>query len=570
MNDFDVKASLQEALAGVKDPLPEEIAADWEAMECLGHSERGETLLLRSRKNDGKAILKLMQGENDEMGPAEKLRMLTHPGLPKVMRVWKDGERLCILREYIEGKTLADIDGTFSPAKATEIILQLSDILTYLHGQTPPLIHRDVKPQNILLRGDGTVALIDFGIARFYNRHGEKDTRVMGTEHFAPPEQYGFRQTDCRSDLYALGMVLGWMLTGSVLQEEYEGIDDRRLKRIVKKCTAFSPEDRFSSAAEVKKALIRPRILPRTLLLIAAVPVCLLLLGRMTFLRQGGTRPISFMEPVIEQAVRKMLGVDSETALSREQLEKIEGLYVFGDVIAMNEDEFYEAANCWYAGGSRSHGTITRLEDVALLPNLRRVMIAANEVEVIAPLSALTQLEKVEFKHNRISDITPLKGLKRLHSVGLNDNPVIDVTALLTLPELRYLDLCDASAYNAVGLEGLHDMELLDISNRTDSGRYLGTKRIRDLRMGWTNLDSLDTLIGVTGLERLSIEHTRVTSLEGIERHTGLTYLRMSGCEVKDLTPLKRLPELKILVIDAVRRGDVEALGEVLFEVQYE
>ncbi|MCQ2453082.1 MAG: serine/threonine protein kinase [Clostridia bacterium] len=270
MKDFDVVASLQEALNGIEDPLPEEIAADWEAMECLGHSERGETLLLYSRKSAGKAVLKLMQGESDDAGPVEKLQMLTHPGLPKVLRAWKDGERLCILREYIEGRTLADTEGNFSESKATDIILQLCDVLSYLHGQTPPLIHRDVKPENILLREDGTIALIDFGIARFYNGQHEKDTRVMGTEHFAPPEQYGFRQTDCRSDLYALGMVLGWMLTGSVHREEYEAIADSNLKRIVKKCTAFSPEDRFSSAIEVKKALSQ-RKSPRKTLIVTAV-----------------------------------------------------------------------------------------------------------------------------------------------------------------------------------------------------------------------------------------------------------------------------------------------------------
>lgn len=205
--------------------------------------------------------------------------------------------------------------------KATDIALQLCDILSYLHEQAPPLIHRDVKPENILLRGDGTVALIDFGIARFYNGQNEKDTRVMGTEHFAPPEQYGYRQTDGRSDIYALGMVLGWMLTGSVRREEYETIADGSLRRIVKKCTAFSPEERFSTAAEVKKALQRRKGPRKTTILTAAVLVCLVLLGTVPVLRQRGTAPISFTEPMIEQAVRKILGIDGETALTREQLE---------------------------------------------------------------------------------------------------------------------------------------------------------------------------------------------------------------------------------------------------------
>lgn len=571
MKDFDVKSSLREALNGTGDlQLPSAFAADWEAMECLGHSNESETLLLHNKKSGESAVLKLLPGRKSDTELPAKLEALEHAGLPRIIRVCMERDQLCILREYVEGVTLADAGRRYSPDETVSIALQLCDVLNYLHGLTPPLIHRDIKPENILLKPDGTVTLIDFGIARLYSDHGEKDTRVMGTEHFAPPEQYGFRQTDCRSDLYALGMVMGWMLTGSVHSEDYSNIPDKHLCRIIEKSTAFSPEDRFAAAAEVKKALQRKAKLKRMPMILAVALCCLALLVVGFFPRQRQPEPVVFAEPMIEQAVRLMLGVNEDVPLNTEQLASIEGLYIFGDTISMDQDGFYTAAGNWYASGTKAHGPITQLTDVKMLPNLRYVMIAANHITDISPLSSLPNLEKVEFKHNSIIDITPVKGLVQLGYVGLNDNPMTDVSVLSTLPNLRYLDLCDASNYDPAGLDGLGDMEQLNISNRTGSWRRLGSKQVHDLRLGWTDIDSLECLSGITGLEHLEIEHTKITSLEGIEAHTGLTYLRLSGCAITNLSQLMSLPDLRVVVISEGMQPMLEVLSGQSFTVQYE
>ena len=120
-------------------------------------------------------------------------------------------------------------------------------------SKPPPVIHRDIKPQNIILSDDGLATLIDFGISRYYDKNARSDTVCFGTQEFAPPEQYGFSQTDCRADIFSLGVLLGWMLTGRTSDFV---IPDRRLARIVKKCTAFSPKDRYSSVAAVRRALV--------------------------------------------------------------------------------------------------------------------------------------------------------------------------------------------------------------------------------------------------------------------------------------------------------------------------
>lgn len=571
MKDFDVKSSLREALSGTGDlQLPAAFAADWDAMECLGHSDKSETLLLHNKKSGESAVLKLLPWQKSDTDLPAKLEALEHAGLPRIIKICVERDQLCILREYVEGVTLADAGRRYSPDETVSIASQLCDVLSYLHDLTPPLIHRDIKPGNILLQPNGTVTLIDFGIARLYSDHGEKDTRIMGTEHFAPPEQYGFRQTDCRSDLYALGMVMGWMLTGSARNEDYSIISDKHLRRIIEKCTAFSPEDRFATAAEVKKALQRKSRSKRMPIILVVALCCVALLVVGFFPRRRQPEPVAFAEPMIEQAVRLMLGVNEDVPLNTEQLASIEGLYIFGDAISMDQDGFYTAAGNWYASGTKAHGPITQLTDVKMLPNLRYVMIAANHITDISPLAALPNLEKVEFKHNSIIDITPLKGLVQLSYVGLNDNPMTDISVISTLPNLRYLDLCDASNYDPTGLDGLGDLEQLNISNRTGSWRYLGTKQVHDLRLGWTDIDSLEYLSGITGLEHLEIEHTAITSLEGVEEHVGLTYLRLSGCVVKDLTPLLKLPDLQVVVAGEEMKPMLESMTDVSFTVQYE
>ena len=119
-------------------------------------------------------------------------------------------------------------------------------LLERLHSLEPPVIHRDIKPENIVLGEDGAVGLIDFGIARQYKPERESDTRLMGSRSTAPPEQYGFAQTDGRADLYALGATLSWLLTGSYERDALEKAPvSRRLRRVLTKAAAFSPADRY-------------------------------------------------------------------------------------------------------------------------------------------------------------------------------------------------------------------------------------------------------------------------------------------------------------------------------------
>ena len=146
----------------------------------------------------------------------------------------------------------------------TDFVLQLLDVLSYLHGLNPAVIYRDLKPSNIMITPDYEVRLIDFGIARSFKAQHTEDTVKLGTAGFAAPEQYGTGQTDARSDLYGLGALLLYLMTSGTYTEWIQGVESsirsdvpRTYIPVVRRLLRQNPEERFQSADEVRKELLR-------------------------------------------------------------------------------------------------------------------------------------------------------------------------------------------------------------------------------------------------------------------------------------------------------------------------
>ncbi|MDH7487087.1 MAG: protein kinase [Anaerolineae bacterium] len=147
------------------------------------------------------------------------LARLDHPHLPKVVDYFDESGRSYLVMEFIEGQSLEKhLEAAGRPLPEKPVLhwmIQVCQVLDYLHGQEPPIIFRDLKPSNIMLCNTGAIKLIDFGIARTYKVGKKKDTVAMGSENYAPPEQWGREQTDARSDIYALGATMYHLLAGS-------------------------------------------------------------------------------------------------------------------------------------------------------------------------------------------------------------------------------------------------------------------------------------------------------------------------------------------------------------------
>ena len=140
----------------------------------------------------------------------KQLSTIQNQHFPDIYEVEQTETHLLVAEEYIEGKTIADIlsERTFSLEEAIDVMLQICSGIASLHYATPPIIHRDLTPWNLLLTQENLLKIIDFDAARTYKPGATCDTRRLGTAEYAPPEQFGFSQTDVRSDIYSMGVIL--------------------------------------------------------------------------------------------------------------------------------------------------------------------------------------------------------------------------------------------------------------------------------------------------------------------------------------------------------------------------
>lgn len=178
-----------------------------------------------------------------------------HPNrhIPYVKSVWEneDKSELTVIEELVEGRTLDELldRNALSDEEKRDIVLQLCDALIFLHGADPPIIHRDIKAENIMVQRDGNVILLDYDAAKLYRKGESRDTVLIGTEGSAAPEQYGFRQSDVRTDIYGMGVLIRRMFPG-----------DGRMQKIADKATQMDPENRYRSAQELKNTLDNKKI----------------------------------------------------------------------------------------------------------------------------------------------------------------------------------------------------------------------------------------------------------------------------------------------------------------------
>lgn len=207
------------------------------------------------------------------LGEARILRELEHPALPRVVDVLEDAGSVYLVMDLVQGTTLAGMvrerGRPMDVPEACAIAAQLCDVLGYLHERTPPVIHRDVKPSNVVVKRAGGAKLIDFGIA-LDGARASASTATLGTAGYAAPEQFRPGGTcDARTDVYALGATLCFLLCGrppSRLEPQPSGQGllgvSPRLSHVVRKATAADPRDRYQTCAQMKDELLRAQQTP--------------------------------------------------------------------------------------------------------------------------------------------------------------------------------------------------------------------------------------------------------------------------------------------------------------------
>lgn len=186
------------------------------------------------------------------------LSTINHANLPAVKHVFTVDEGFIVVEEYILGTVLRNRlkEGPMPIKQVADIAIQLCDVLSRLHNMTPPIIHRDINPSNIMLTGEGTAKLIDFDAAKEYKPDTIEDTTTLGTKAYAAPEQFGYAKTDARTDIYCIGATMYHMLIGEPYISGSQ-MPSGKIWKIVKKCLEIDPANRYPNVCELKKDLTK-------------------------------------------------------------------------------------------------------------------------------------------------------------------------------------------------------------------------------------------------------------------------------------------------------------------------
>ena len=599
-----------EAFLSTFDPIPEEarfpsnILAAYAPDSCLANTDGRFVWRVRRQSDGALFVLKsapLADGDlMEEFCILARLSPLLPNQVPAPIGYFQDNETEYLLRAYLPGITLAQYreqeDGC-SPERCIQLGQKLCALLEILHDRQPPVIHRDIKPENILLLPSGEVALIDFSIARQYKVGQDTDTRHMGTRATAAPEQYGYAQTDCRTDIYALGMTLIWLLTGRYDAEALAetAYAPKYLRGVLETAVSFAPESRYQDAASFSAALSghpirRERVVsrrkPRPLFLLLILLACLMV-GAGFLWRESKT--VTFSSETMEAAVRLELD-RPEGRITYDDLTRIRHLGAVGDHVFSAGESFeysesnYRIGDVFYAvDGHTEDGDIADLSLLTHMPNLEELYLCRQAIRDVSALEGLP-LVTLALNENSISDFTPLASLTGLQTLYLSGNPATDYSPLARLTNLRQLALGGATDSLAF-LEplALRELALGELTVSDGSWQPLTSQNklatlelwnppaeamdatsalsgLRELRLCDYAHRDLTPLFGMGGLESLIVSD--LESLEGAEALTGLRQLRLWDSVVSDFSPLSALKKLRSLQLHNLPNADYTTIPE--------
>lgn len=568
---------------------------EYEMIKCLKDGDFVKVYLLYDRKCGRKLLLKCSEKEKGCLeSEAEILSRLKAEGIPALFRCFDYENRIFLFREYIEGQTLKEyIDGKgkISEEQAAEIGVKLCGILSYIHSRRPPVIHRDIKAENIVITDDQRLYIIDFGTARDYSPLSSQDTHIMGTPATAPPEQFGFGQTDERSDIYSLGVLLHQLVTGEVNLKKGSAPD--RIHKVIKRCTDFSPEARYKNTTELKKALIpiqnkeKSRI-PRLIPVLAAVSVVSALIGAgaVRVLNDGFYREeyaaeadqsqlYRFKDKAMEAEVCRILG-KKEGTVTVPDLYTVTSIKIVGNTSFDAEErvELYTHGTFLQVNGADNtdQGQIVSLEDISAMPNITELILCNQCISDLSPLRK-SKIKRLSLHGNNISDISPLSECYYLEDLIISHNRISDFSPLIDCGFLSFLnaganymtDLKDIADIKSLMRLYIHDCPRLTDYSALNEMTKLSALSIRPVNgaafdaigsmteltwLGMWNMEEeadLNRLSGLNKIESIHMDRIKVKSLEGMENLTQLSQLTLYNMEAESLYPLTKLKNLHIL-----------------------
>ncbi|MBF4691641.1 protein kinase domain-containing protein [Fusibacter ferrireducens] len=552
MADFKTfyKEQLNEHI--LKENLPSGILDQYEVLACLSETENSTNYVIKHKVLEKKYLMKVCKNEHQK-NEYTILSKLSYPNIPTIIDANISGEHTIIIEDYFDGvpidQFMIKVNDEEKKSVFEALFWQIVNTLKYLHNQAQPIIHKDIKPDNVLVSDSGEIMLIDFGSSRFFKEHQSRDTVLMGTQGYASPEQYGFSPTDKRSDLYAFGTMMAEIVENLSIE-----LDDK-MSLSLEKCREIDPKNRFQSVEAMEtyikstkdKVSNRNKIVWSALGLILVAAVTLVSIWLF-----NASKYYHFQSESIGQAVSVVLN-KPQNEITQEDLAKVTELSIWGEYVVKKEDELkwesnpgdYVSAIIVNDNRSTRRGDINNLEDLKYMTSLKSLSLVKQNIKDISPIADL-KIVHLYLSDNQIEDASVFKGMKILYTLEVGGNPISNFEGLSELSNLGELDVSDTKCRNFNWISEMTSLNWLIL-------KHLGFEDISEIK-------------GLYQLTHLDLENNKLRSLDALSALRQLEYLNIADNPTRDYEVLHELEQLKGIVIRGtlIEGDDIPPSVEIL------
>lgn len=571
--------------------LPDPLNQSYVAVSCLKYADQTATYLLRQKSTERLVLLKTasdplladsLTNENHILEFLHQQPSRLAATFPTPLELMEDQGVRYYVRTYIKGKTLEELCESnykkpgLPPQQALDYIISLTELLNFLHTLHPPVIHRDIKPQNVVVDEEGVCHFIDLGISRFYQTKKRSDTLIMGTRLTAPPEQFGYQQTDIRSDLYSLGILLLYCITGEYEVSKINLTElEPPIRQIIQKATMFDPGKRYQTTAELLPDLLtarysgiaaqrpkglRQKFFPRRLAAAASLALNLCLASVVLYqgaqLRQSPPVNSSKAPGTESQATdgQSAGSTEDRTAEGQNAQNTADGQNAQN---AASETAEGQTAVNGTAGDNLATNpdTVYTFREPLIEEAVREILSKPSGDITASDLAKVTQLHIMGLQFFSDDSEIWFKGeypylyddTERETGLYLRPGPISSLEDILHMPNLAELSLYGQQISDISLLEGTKIKKLgLGYNPLTDLTPLEGNSDIEYLRIPCLPITDTKVLSTLPNLRTLDIGSTGITSLSGLE-NCSLESLNLFSVDLEDFSDIRNLPQLSEL-----------------------
>lgn len=494
----------------------------------------------------------------------------------KPSKYWKQDETEYLLKFYIQGMDLEkyqDKHRVLSIQDILRITIETCKETARLHALSPPVLHRDIKPKNLIIDYQGQVHLIDFETSRNYKKNKSKDTIFFGTEGNAAPEQYGYSQTDVRTDVYGIGKVLEFLYDENAGCQPEESVVFRRLKKIIQKAIAFDPAHRYPSVSALQCALekmmkkvdVKQRIKRLRWIGILEVVAAVFLVFAVFFMKGQFHRQMETGDQVADKprdAIEKPLTAEdlrgkTEETEREENRQLLEGgmKEALAGMLGKEElaKEDYDQITKVIVIGNQIYGMDTDLQSMEeeLCQHQSDRYRVKGEIDDISELAKMNNLREVLLYDQRITDITPLAGLP-IEGLYLSGNQIEDFSAVETMEQLEVLCLADNPVSVLPDLSKCRKLTTVTLGgNVYENINFLENSTVGNLYIEniYVNNNDFSVLSRLPNLYFLYSSNNQYGFYEELPKLSRLKGLALWEYIRNDLSVVESLPQLETLIV---------------------